>query len=107
MNWSTELGADEADGAAAEPAAGHARAEDAGDGGIQLDHEVDFATADLEVVAHAFVRFVHQPANEGQIAGLQRRGGALGAVVLGNDVTAATIDQRRIAGRRAAPTARR
>ena len=86
---------DQADGAAAEAAAGHARAEDAGDRRGDVDHHVDLAAADLEVVAHADVRFGHQPPDEREIAGLERVGGAHRAVVLGDDVAAAAVDDRR------------
>ena len=83
------------DRAAAETAAGHARAEHAVDATGEFDQDVDLAAADLVVVAHADVRSVHQPADFADLTGLERRRGALDAIVLGDDVAAAAQNQLR------------
>ena len=85
-------GIDEGDDAAAEAGAGEAGTVHASAGECRLDERVDFGRADLVVVAHAAMRFDHQPAERRQVAALQRVGGALHAIVLRDHVAAASIN---------------
>ena len=59
----------------------------------EFDQNVEFAAADLVVVAHADVRSVHQSPEFLDLAGVERGAGAQHAVVLGDDVAAAAESQ--------------
>ena len=87
------VGFDQAHRAAAETAAGHARAVDAVDGLGETDQRIDLRAGDLEVVAHRDVRSVHRSPAGDEVAGIKRPLRLEHARVLGDDVAAAAVDE--------------
>ncbi len=83
----------EAHGAAAEAAAGHARAINAFDALCECCEEVDLRAGDLEIVAHRGLRGVHRRPAGHEVARVQRPLGLEHPCVLGDDVAAAAIDE--------------
>src|SRR5262245_48417243 len=85
------------DRAAAEAAAGHARAENAArlaDVVREVDQRIELRRADLEIVTQRTVAFVHESAGRAPLAGGQRVRSRARARVFGHDVARAPVEQR-------------
>lgn len=80
-------GVGQGDGAAAEAAAGHSGAEDAGDAHGGVDDEVEFWATDAEVVAEGGVGIEHALAEALEVGVAEGGDGELDAVLFGANVT--------------------
>lgn len=80
------VGLGEGDGAAAEAAAGHASAEDAGDLHRGADNVVEFGAGNAVVVAKGGVGFEHELAEARELACAKGFDGAVNAALLGRDM---------------------
>lgn len=85
------VGRGEGDDAAAEPAAGHSGADNAGRLVGEVGGEVELGAGDAEVVAERGVGIPEQGSQGGEIGGGERAGGVAGALVLSDDVACGAV----------------
>src|SRR5258706_5959114 len=79
-------------GAPAEAASSHAGAEDARLLCREFNHQIEFATADLVIVAQAAMRFRHQPSDAVYITAGQSNRSLHHALVFRDHMAAAAVD---------------